>query len=152
MKKVIHKLMYPTNTKLGLFVLRLTLGGIFIFHGITKLTNMEQTIGFFGMIGFSAFFAWMISLIEVIGGVLVVLGIYTRYIVPLFAIIMLTVIIFIKRKSGFQSIELEVAILGLSLGVGLIGCGEYSICSMFHNKDCKSGVCKTGCKCSCESE
>ena len=123
MKKIIDKMYNPTNTKLGLLVLRITLGSIFMIHGIQKLGNMEGTIGFFGMIGFSAFWAWAVALVETFGGFAVVIGYGTRVASSLLAIIMLVVIIYVKKGQGFAKEELDIVLLGLALGVGLIGCG-----------------------------
>jgi uncharacterized membrane protein YphA (DoxX/SURF4 family) len=152
MKQMIHKMYNPANEKLGLFVLRLTLGSIFMVHGISKLSNMEGTIGFFGMIGFSAFWAWVVALVETIGGAAVILGIWTRMVSSLLAITMIVAIFSAKSGKGFGGSELEIALLGLSLGIGLIGCGKWSMCNMWHKKDCKT--CKDGvcCGCNCESK
>lgn len=152
---MIHKMYNPVNGKLGLFVLRLTLGSIFLAHGIGKLSNMEGTIAFFGSIGFSAFAAWVVALVETIGGAAVILGIATQFATSLLAITMIVSIICVKGKMGFGKSELDIALLGLSLGIGLIGCGKWSMCRMWHKKDCatcnagKSGTC---CGCNCEAK
>ncbi len=138
----------PTNTKLGLLVLRITLGSIFMIHGIQKLGNMEGTIGFFGMIGFSAFWAWAVALVETFGGFAVVIGYGTRVASSLLAIIMLVVIIYVKKGQGFAKEELDIVLLGLALGVGLIGCGPYSVCHLCHKKGC--GTCTTHGTCGCD--
>lgn len=139
---MIHKLYNPANEKLGLFVLRLTLGSIFLVHGISKLSNMEGTIGFFGMVGFSAISAWVVALVETIGGAFVILGLWTRIASSLLAITMIVVIFSVKSGKGFGASELEIALLGLSLGIGLIGCGRWSMCRLWHKKDCET--CKAG--------
>jgi uncharacterized membrane protein YphA (DoxX/SURF4 family) len=152
MKHMMHKMINPRNTKLGLLVLRLTLGGIFMFHGISKLSNMEQTISFFGTIGFSAFWAWIVALTETLGGFAVIIGIGTRVAASLLAVIMLVVITMVKNGKGFQAMEIDVILLGFSLGVALIGCGRYSMCALDHNKNCKDGACNADCGCGCHDK
>jgi uncharacterized membrane protein YphA (DoxX/SURF4 family) len=147
MKHIIHKMYYPTNDRLGSLVLRVTLGAIFLTHGIQKLSNMEGTIGFFGMIGFSAFWAWTVALIETIGGAAVILGIGTRIWSSLLAIIMLVVITKVKSGKGFQAMELDIVLLGLALGVGLISCGKWSMCHWCHKGACDSK--ESDCSCGC---
>lgn len=141
----------PSNVKLGQLVLRVTLGSVFLVHGIQKLSNMEGTIGYFGMLGFSAFMAWVVALVETIGGVAVILGIGTRVVASLLAIIMLVVIIYVK-KGDFKKEELDIVLLGLSLGVGLIGCGSWSACHMCHKGDCKTCAADGACGCDCKSK
>lgn len=150
---MIHKMYNPANEKLGLLVLRVTLGSIFLVHGIQKLSNMQMTIGFFGTIGLSAFWAWVVALVETIGGVSVILGMWTRIFASLFAIIMIVAII--AMKGGFNAAELPIALLGLSLGLGLIGCGKWSMCRLCHKKECttcaadKDSNC---CGCNCHTK
>jgi uncharacterized membrane protein YphA (DoxX/SURF4 family) len=150
MKKLIDKMYNPPNAKLGQLVLRVTLGSIFLIHGIQKLSNMEGTIGFFGMLGFSAFWAWVVALVEAIGGAAVIFGIGTRIAASLLAIIMLVVIVHVK-KGDFKKEELDIVLLGLSLGVGLIGCGSWSLCRTCHKGNCKTCEVSGTCACDCKS-
>lgn len=152
MKHIVNKMYNPPNAKLGLFVLRVTLGSIFLIHGIQKLSNMEGTIGFFTMIGFSAFWAWVVALTETIGGALVILGFGTRIVASLFAIIMLVVITMVKNGKGFSAVELDLVMLGLALGVGLIGCGKWSMCHLSHKGTCSAEDGHCGCGCGKESK
>jgi putative oxidoreductase len=152
MKQIINRMYNPINTKLGLLVLRLTLGGVFLFHGISKLQNMDGTIAFFGTLGFGMISAWIVALIETIGGVMVILGIGTRIIASLFAIILLVIIIVVKAGKGFAPVELEVVLLGMALGVGLIGCGKWSMCKMNHNGTCSADTDHCGCDCPKEAK
>ena len=150
MKQLVEKMINPINTKLGLLILRITLGGIFLSHGIGKLSNMEQTVAFFGTIGFSAFLAWFVALVETIGGAAVILGIGTRMAASLLAIIMVVSIICVKGKMGFAKAEIDIVLLGLSLGVALLGCGKYSLCSICHKKECSTCTTSSNsCGCDC---
>ncbi len=145
MKHMIHKMYHPMNPKLGLFVLRLTLGGIFLTHGIQKLSHMDGTIAFFGSLGFAVFWAWLVALIETIGGAAVILGMGTRMWSSLFAIILIVAIV--SMDGGFAVKELPIALLGLSLGIGLVGCGKWSMCRMWHKGTCNAG--DEHCDCNC---
>ncbi|HQV64797.1 MAG TPA: DoxX family protein [Candidatus Paceibacterota bacterium] len=147
MKHIIHKMYNPTNSNLGLLVLRLTLGSVFLVHGIQKLSNMEMTIGFFGTLGFSAFMTWVVALIEAVGGAAVIFGIGTKMWSSLFAIIMLVVITTVKNGKGFSAMELDIVLLGLALGVGLIGCGKWAVCHLGHKGTCSMSGDHCGCDC-----
>lgn len=147
MKHIIHKMYNPTNSNLGLLVLRLTLGSVFLVHGIQKLSNMEMTIGFFGTLGFSVFMTWVVALIEAVGGAAVIFGIGTKMWSSLFAIIMLVVITTVKNGKGFSAMELDIVLLGLALGVGLIGCGKWAVCHLGHKGTCSMNGDHCGCDC-----
>ena len=131
----------------GLLLLRLGVAAIFIYHGINKLMDMEGTIAFFGMLGVSAFFAWVVAIVETLGGFLMFLGIFTRYTGFVLAIVMVFSIILVKGKMGFQASEIDIMLFAASLAVATLGAGKYSMSSM-----CKCGgtcaVCKhDGCGC-----
>ena len=151
MKHIIHKMYNPTNTNLGLLVLRTVLGSVFLIHGIMKLSNMEMTVGFFASLGFSAFWAWLVALIETVGGVGVIIGFGTKIWSSLFAIIMLVVITMVKKGQGFQANEMDIVTLGLALGVGLIGCGKWAVCHLGHKGTCSMDGDHCGCDCDKET-
>lgn len=66
----------------GLFVLRVSLGIMFIAHALLKYAvfTMPGFAGFLGSVGLPAALAWPIFLAELVGGVLLVLGVYGRYV------------------------------------------------------------------------
>lgn len=64
----------------GAFVLRVTLGLAALSHGLTKLLVFTPagTVGFFGSLGYPAWLAWAVMLIEILGGVGLLVGYYAR--------------------------------------------------------------------------
>ena len=64
---------------LALLLLRVALGMIFLYHGYPKLFAhaRESAQGFVHM-GFPGFFAYIAGVLELFGGVLLVLGLFTR--------------------------------------------------------------------------
>jgi putative oxidoreductase len=70
------------------FILRLALGIMFVAHGLTKLLVFTPagTARFFESVGFAGWFAWPIIGFEIVGGVLLLLGVYARAIAALAAI------------------------------------------------------------------
>ncbi len=63
-------------------VLRLTLGCMFLAHGLLKwlVFTPAGTVGFFGSLGLPPLFAWLTMLGEVGGGLLLLLGIQSRWV------------------------------------------------------------------------
>ena len=131
---------------LGLFIIRLVVGIIFMFHGIQKLSNMEQTIGFFATLGIGAFLTWVVALVETIGGLALIIGYFSKFFSALLAIIMLVVIFKVKWSAGFSAFEFDLVLLATTIAVLFSGCGEYSICKFWH-KDCADCKDSSGCGC-----
>ena len=134
------------SPKLGLFLIRLVAGSIFIYHGITKLSNMEGTITFFASLGFGAFLAWAVALIELLGGISLIIGLFTKVFGALLTAIMLVAIIKVTRHMGFTQSEGALMLLAASVSVLFSGCGRYSVCGWQHKNcnDCKGDKC--GCQ------
>ncbi len=64
---------------LGLLLVRLVLGAVFVAHGYPKLFQpTEQMFQFFGNIGFPPWTVYLAGAVEFLGGLLLVLGLYTR--------------------------------------------------------------------------
>ena len=63
---------------LGLLVLRLALGASFMFHGYPKLNEPVRWLKAFPGFGFPSYFAYISGILELFGGGLLVLGLFTR--------------------------------------------------------------------------
>ncbi|HUQ30115.1 MAG TPA: DoxX family protein [Candidatus Paceibacterota bacterium] len=116
---------------LGLFLLRLVTGGIFLHHGIMKLGDMDKVVGMFSSMGLSAGVAWFIALLEVIGGAALIIGVATRLFGIIFAIQMFVAIFLTGGfAQGLGSQEFHLLLVAASLAVALIGSGRVSIFAM----------------------
>lgn len=110
--------------KYATLILRLVVAYVFIVHGWGKLTGIAGTAGFFGKLGIpaAALFAWVVALVEFGGGILVLVGIFTRVSALLLAVTMVVAIL--VHEGGF---ELELTLLGMSVALMLLGNGPVSI-------------------------
>lgn len=64
---------------LGLLLVRLVLGAVFTAHGYPKLFQpTEQMFQLFGNIGFPPWTVYVAGVVEFFGGLLLVIGLYTR--------------------------------------------------------------------------
>lgn len=121
-----------------MFFLRVVLGVIFIAHGWAKIQGMEGTIGFFGSLGLAPFFAYLVAWTEFLGGLAMVLGLYTRVAGYLIAIVMVFAIVLAKFKMGFLGgYELDLILLASALVIAQHGSGPYSV----SGKVCGCGNC-----------
>jgi putative oxidoreductase len=66
----------------GALILRLSLGVMFIAHALLKLMvfTLPGTVQFFEGLGYPGFLAYVVFGAELAGGVLLVLGVYTRWV------------------------------------------------------------------------
>ena len=64
---------------LGLLFLRVALGVIFIYHGYPKLfSGTQQMMDFFRHIGLPGYFVFVAGVFEFFGGILLIIGLFTR--------------------------------------------------------------------------
>jgi len=121
------------NLDAGLLIIRLALAAVFIAHGWSKLQNLEGTVGFFESLGLAAFFAYLVSAIELVGGIAMLLGIFTDWAGLLLAIVMLGAIYFPPSKSGFalsqfaMEFQLQLVLFASALGIFFGGPGKHTV-------------------------
>lgn len=121
----------------GLLLIRIAVAAVFIYHGWSKFAAMDNTIIFFSSIGLAPFFAYLVAGIELLGGVLMLLGAYTCVAGLALAVIMIFSIFLVKIKMGFVPAEPDILLFASTLAVALIGPGRYSL-----QKCCSCGWCK----------
>jgi uncharacterized membrane protein YphA (DoxX/SURF4 family) len=91
------------SIEIGTLVLRIYLGLAFVIHGLAKFQGgVGNTAGWFDSIGIPGFMAYVVAAIELFGGLLLVVGLGTRYISALLFIIMISATIKVKLSAGFM--------------------------------------------------
>ncbi len=125
--------LFPLNPDLALVILRVVLGIIMIYHGWPKVTNLGGTIeGMAGMgIPAPAVAAIFATVVEVVGGLLMVLGAFTDIAGLMFTIDMLGAITFIHAKNGFSvakgGMEWPLLLAAAALAIALAGPGRHAV-------------------------
>ena len=110
------------SNEIGAVILRVFLGVTFFIHGLAKFQGgIANTVGFFESLGFPGFSAYVVALIELIGGIALILGIGTRIVSILFVLILAVATVKVKLAAGFlgngqmAGYELDLALLVISL-------------------------------------
>ncbi len=131
-----------TNTKapsaaasMGLLVLRVVVGAIFAAHGAQKIFEftIPGTIGSFADMGvpLAEIAAPVVAFLELVGGILLILGFLTRPVGILLTIDMAMALALVHLPAGLWVAEGGyefVAVLGVAaLALALTGAGRYSI-------------------------
>jgi len=123
------------SVSLGLVLLRIVVGAVFAAHGAQKI--FENTIpgtveGFRGMgIPLAEIAAPVVAWVELVGGFLLILGIFTRLAAMLLAIDMVVALVVVHLPAGFWvgdgGYEF-VAVLGAAaLALAFAGAGRFSV-------------------------
>ena len=109
---------------------RVFCGCVFLVHGMPKLLSLEGTRMFFESTGIPGWLATPIAILEVFGGIFLVVGLFTRYVSGLFVIEMLGVALFVNLERGWDvfggGIEFNIAMILLLLAPILLGVGPLS--------------------------
>ena len=112
------------------FPIRIMAGIAFILHGLPKFENLQGTQGFFASVGIPADLTLLIGLLEVIGGVLLIVGLLTRITSILFTIEMICAVLIVKADNGFMGqggFEVDLLLMSISISLLLSGPGRISI-------------------------
>lgn len=106
-----------SEKNIGLLIARILLGVTFFLHGLAKFQGgISGTAEFFGSIGLPGALAYIVAIIELVGGILMILGLFTKVISLLFIVVMLGAIGTVKLEAGFlDGFELELTLIALSI-------------------------------------
>lgn len=119
------------NTDLALLVIRLILASVLLSHGIPKLLDWSSFHGFFtsANIPMPTISLGFAVVAEVIGGVLILLGLWIEIAVILVMINMIGAIVFVVKAAAFDLGKggIEVIIFALALALLLGGAGRYAL-------------------------
>lgn len=120
-------------------LLRIGVGLIFIVAGWGKLNGIEGTAGFFGNIGIPlpGIMAWVVAIVEFVGGIMVLVGYRIQLPSLLLAITMVVAIITTKLGGDdvFRAMRLDLMLLLASLALMFINSGSYSVDALLGKKD-----------------
>ena len=99
MKKIIHWFLDPPVTgPSSILLIRLMTGGVFFWEGILKFVYVNQGVGRFTKLGFPFpdTTAHLIAAGEIIGGLLIIFGLFTRIVAFYFILQMIVAVITTK--------------------------------------------------------
>lgn len=126
----------PLRDDLGKLVLRLTVGGLLLFHGVAKLRNgigwMGEPLGAFGI---PMFVGYGVYIAEVACPFLLFLGVMTRAAGLIIAFDLFMAILLVRRNGVFEvsqmggswAIEIEAFFLLTAVAVFLLGSGRFAM-------------------------
>ncbi len=116
-------------------VLRLALGVVFAWHGYDKVfvKGIPAITGFLGGLGFPlpTLFAYILSYGELIGGVLLIIGLCTHWVAKYCVIVGLVAMFAVHWSNGFAvgagGYEYVMLITAVAISLMITGAGKYSV-------------------------
>jgi putative oxidoreductase len=120
--------MSMSKRDLGMLLLRLVVGAVFIVQGWTKIQGMEATLGFFASLGLNSFWAHLVAWAELVAGIAMFVGIFTRLAAYLITIIMIVAVYMVTFKMGFlMGYSTNLLLIAGALAVGWNNAGVMSV-------------------------
>ncbi|MEV5030267.1 DoxX family protein [Paenibacillus sp. LPE1-1-1.1] len=90
-----------TKTAAVSIIMRVVMGIIFVFHGIAKFQmGLSNVDAWFSSIGIPGFLAYFVALLELVGGIMLIVGLFTRYVSGLFVVMLIGAIVTTKLSAG----------------------------------------------------
>ncbi|RJQ15575.1 DoxX family protein [Candidatus Woesearchaeota archaeon] len=134
--------MFEKTEKYFWFVLRVIAGFLFFMHGAGKLGwyGNGSVAGFAGAFGFPIWLAYIATFIELIGGLLILLGLFTRIAALLGGLQMIVALIIAHFPKGWNPLANggELALLYLVLWLVFLakGAGIWGLEKALFKKEC----------------
>lgn len=123
------------------FILRVVLGISFFIHGLSKFQGgIENIVGWFDSIGLPGVFAYAVAVIELVGGVALVLGLGSRFVSILLSLVMIGAMVKVKFAVGFlgngqmAGYELDLAFLAMAIVIAINDSKLFALDQVIFNK------------------
>ncbi|MGI9271223.1 MAG: DoxX family protein [Woeseiaceae bacterium] len=122
------------DADIGVLIIRLTLGGLLILHGIHKVqTGLDDQMGLLAAKGIPTFFMYLVYISEIVAPVLIILGIFTRLSAASIVVTLLVVLyvapfpLMAMGPHGEWAIEIQIFYLFIPLALFFMGPGRFSV-------------------------
>ncbi|WP_338450344.1 DoxX family protein [Niallia oryzisoli] len=126
------------NVEVGALILRVVLGITFFVHGLVKFQGgIENTVGWFASIGLPGALAYVVAIIELVGGLALIIGLGSRVVSALLALLMIGATLKVKLAMGFlgngqgAGYELDLALLAMAVFIALNGSKLLAVDQLF---------------------
>lgn len=120
----------PENmADIGLLALRIVVALVFIKHGWDKWQDIGKTTAFFASLNIplAHFSAYLVATVELVGGLMVLFGLYTKEVAKFLAMNMIVALLTAHIHGPWKAAELALVLLGASLALAGLGAGKWRL-------------------------
>ncbi|GAA3149175.1 DoxX family protein [Planomonospora alba] len=139
--------MFDRARSIAFLLGRVAIGAIFLVHGWTKFSSgLSGTAGFFESVGIplAGVAAPAVAVLEVVGGIALILGAALPVFGTLLALNMLGAILFVHGQAGFFAdkggYEFVLALAAASLMIAFSGGGALAVDSLWQGRRDRTGA------------
>jgi putative oxidoreductase len=114
----------------GALLLRLVLGAAMVFHGYDKVVphgGLNHHVHYVASLGLPYWLGYVSAFTEFAGGILLLLGLLTRFAAFLVSINMLVALALVNRHHGYPGSEYSLALLVIATMLLFYGAGAASL-------------------------
>jgi len=122
------------QAQMALGIVRIVAGIIFMAHGYQKFfqTGIPGVTGFFGGVGIPlpGIAAPAVATVELVGGFLLAIGLFARFVAIPLVIDMATAIALVHAPNGFfapKGVEFVLLLMASAIAIAIAGAGAFSI-------------------------
>ena len=130
----------------GITAIRVVVGIVFLMHGGQKLFiwGFSDVAAFLGQLGIPApmLASIIVTLVELLGGLALFLGLFTRWVAILLAIDMAVAILTVHLPNGFflpEGFEYPLTLLAANVSLALLGSGGASVDRFLEKQSARGG-------------
>jgi putative oxidoreductase len=122
----------------GAFLLRMVLGVAMVYNGYSKVipagglhgnsfAALEHHSHFVASLGLPYWLGYVSALTEFLGGILILLGLLTRFAAFMIAINMLVALLLVNRHHGYSGSEYSLALFAIAVMLLFTGAGAMAV-------------------------
>lgn len=114
----------------GALLLRLVLGAAMIFHGYDKVIphgGLNHHVHYIASLGLPYWLGYVSAFAEFAGGILLILGLLTRFAAFLVAINMLVALVTVTRHHGYAGSEYSLTLFAIATMLLFYGAGALAL-------------------------
>jgi putative oxidoreductase len=122
----------------GALFLRLVLGTAMVYHGYSKVSPgggfhgnafsaLQHHAHYVASLGLPYWLVYVSALTEFVGGILILLGLLTRFAAFMIACNMLVVLVMVNRHHGYAGSEYSLALLVIAIMLLFYGAGALAL-------------------------
>ena len=130
-----------TKTAVVSVIMRVVMGIIFLSHGVAKLQmGLSHVDAWFMSIGVPGFVAYVVVILELLGGIMLIVGLFTRYVSAFFVVMLFGAIVMAKLPIGLlgnaqmPGYELDLGFILISLYLVVADKSTLSVDRLIMNK------------------